>query len=258
MEASRELYIALANIKMNPEDNVDFEHALTLLEQRRFLEAIEAFPDVVAIAPELTGAYGNRGLAYLNLGLEEEAIRDFERVLELDPEDAMGYAMLAEISRFRGAPEETLRLVVEALELDKNEPQSYYIRGWLFAKAGQYEEAAEDLARFLELIDDNEDVAALYKACMVLADPHPCDEFGQELDSQEKVDLFLGRLGWCFTIAPDPDYEEHGLPCLYAHCIRNCPPLSPETPGGCPVFGYACPGDCEQVAWCAEHPRFFE
>ncbi len=113
MEASRELYIALANIKMNPEDNVDFEHALTLLEQRRFLEAIEAFPDVVAIAPELTGAYGNRGLAYLNLGLEEEAIRDFERVLELDPEDAMGYAMLAEISRFRGAPEETLRLVVE-------------------------------------------------------------------------------------------------------------------------------------------------
>jgi hypothetical protein len=56
----------------------------------------------------------------------------------------------------------------------------------------------------------------------------------------------------------NPDFEEHGLPCLYAHCIRNCPPLSPETPDGCPAFGYACPGGRDQVRWCRDNPRFFD
>lgn len=243
---------------MEAKEDKRFEAALALLEERRFFEAVEAFSDLVAHSPDLTGAYGNRGLAYLNLGLDEQARSDFETVLQLDPGDAMGYSMLAELSRFRENPEYTLEQVTRALALNPDEPQAHFIRGWLFAKAGQYEMAEEDLSRYLDLTGENEDVAVLREACALLAADVPQDEDGSPLETPEQVDRFLGNRGWSFDYSENAEFEEQGLPCPYAHCIRNRPPLSPETPDGCPVFEYACPGQHDQVAWCREHPRLFD
>lgn len=235
-----------------------FEAALALLEERRYVEAIDAFSELVVLAPDMTGAYGNRGLAYLNLGLEDAARSDFETVLQLDPDDAMGHSMLAEITRYSGSPEETLEHVNMALECDPDEPQALFIRGWLFARAGQYEMAAEDLERYLELTPDrdNLDVADFREACAFLADDDPRYDTGDPVDSDEKRSVYLGRWGWSFDYAPNPDYEELNLPCQYAHCIRNRPPLAAGTVEGCPLFGFSCPGGGEQVDWCTENPPF--
>ncbi len=237
-----------------------FEAALALLEERRFMEAVDAFSELVALSPDMTGAYGNRGLAYLNLGRDEEAKSDFETVLQLDPEDAMGHSMLAEICRFHGDLRQTLRHVSEALDIAPDEPQAYFIRGWLFARAGQYDMAVEDLDRHLQLTDINEhgEVREFAEACRVLAGDDPRDENGGELRGREVVNAYLGRFGWSFDYAANPDYYEQDLPCLYAHCIRNRAPLSSETAEGCPAFGYSCPGGAEQVAWCREHPPLFD
>jgi tetratricopeptide (TPR) repeat protein len=257
--AFREGYLTtLGEAPGNAAENRRFEEALALLEERRFTEAAESFSDMIALSPDLPGAYGNRGLCYLNLGLDNEARSDFETVLRLDPDDAMGYSMLADISRFRDDPEETLGLITRALELDPDDPQAHFIRGWLFAKAGQYNMAAEDLGRFLELAGENDDVKDLYEACVVLASDCPRDAEGGALDTPEKADLFLGLRGWSFSFSKNPFFEELGLACLYAHCVRNRPPLSPETPEGCPVFGCSCPGRREQVDWCRGHPHLFE
>lgn len=240
--------------------NKRFEAALSLLEERRFFEAVDAFSELVALSPDMTGAYGNRGLAYLNLGQDEAARSDFETVIQLDPSDAMGHSMLAEVSRFHGSMEDTLFHVTAAMDLNPEEPQAHFIRGWLFAKAGQFDMAAEDLERYMELAGDREnaDIMEFFDACEVLADPNPLDESGEPLDSREKMNVYLGLRGWSFDCQENPDYEIQGLPCPYAHCIRNRPPLSPETPDGCPVFGYACPGCREQVTWCREHPPHFD
>lgn len=237
-----------------------FEAALALLEERRFAEAIEAFSELVALSPDMTGAYGNRGLAYLNLGLEEEAKNDFETVLQLDPEDAMGHSMLAELARFHGSPEDALIHINNALEINPDEPQALFIRGWLFARAGQYDMAVVDLQRHLELTSDgdNSDVQDFHGACLVLAEDNPKDDLGQPIDTPGKADAFLGLHGWSFSYVENPDYEENCLPCPFAHCIRNRPPLSPETRGGCPVFGYSCPGGREQAGWCREHPPLLD
>ncbi len=237
-----------------------FADALALLEERRFLEAVDAFSELVALAPDMTGAYGNRGLAYLNLGREDQARSDFETVLQLDPDDPMGHSMLAEISRFHGAPEDTLRYVNSALDLDPDEPQAHFIRGWLFAKAGQYDMAADDLKRHLDLVEDREesDVLDFYDACRVLGGDAPRDENGAPIEGRERCNLYLGARGWSFDYAENPDFEEHGLPCPYAHCIRNRPPLAAEAAEGCAVFGYSCPGGVEQTAWCREHPPYID
>ena len=237
-----------------------FEEALNLLEERRFLEAVDAFSELVALAPDMTGAYGNRGLAYLNLGMEEKARSDFETVLQLNPEDAMGHSMLAEVARFHGTPEETLCHVAAALELCEDEPQAYFIRGWLFAKSGQYEQAAEDLARFMELTKehDNVDVGDLHAVCHMLAADEPVDDDGQPMDSREKAEALFRSRGWSFDYGPNAYFEEEEQPCRYGHCIRNRPPLAAEADEGCPVFGYSCPGGYEQVAWCRNHPPFVD
>lgn len=243
---------------MDSEGTRLFEAALELLEERRFVEAVDAFSELVILSPEMIGAYGNRGLAYLNLGLDEEARNDFETVLQLDPEDAMGHSMLAEVGRFVDEPEVTLERICQALELNPDEPQAHFIRGWLFAKAGQYEAAAEDLTRFLEIAGDNEDIADFRDACLLLSGEDPKDESDMRLNTPEKADAYLGGRGWSYNYSKNAEYEDQGLPCPYAHCIRNRPPLSPETPEGCPVFGYSCPGHREQVRWCRDHPGMFE
>lgn len=237
-----------------------FADALALLEERRFFEAVDAFSELVALSPDMTGAYGNRGLAYLNLGLEDQARSDFETVLQLDPGDPMGHSMLAEIARFHGSLEECLSHVAQAIEMDPSEPQAYFIRGWLFARAGQYDMAAEDLKRHLELVEDrtNTDVGDFHEACRALASDDPRDEAGNPLDTKEKRSAFLGVRGWSFDFAENRDFGQDGLPCAYAHCIRNRPPLALETDEGCPVFGYSCPGGAEQVAWCGDHPPILD
>lgn len=232
---------------MDANSNTRFDAALDLLERRLFREAVEAFSDLVAFCPEFTGAYGNRGLAFLNLGLVEEARKDFEFVMMLDPDDAMARSMLAELARHHGTPEETLFHVVGALELDPEESQALFVRGWLFAKAGQYEEAAEDLSRHLELTGGNESVGNLLEACRTLS-----------ADAGADAEDCLGRIGWAFTVAENPEYREQGLLCPYAHCIRNSPPLSSENRNGCPVFGQECPGGPDQVVWCVRHRGDFD
>ncbi|MDR1520819.1 MAG: tetratricopeptide repeat protein [Planctomycetota bacterium] len=240
---------------MDATENRRFEEALALLEERRYGEAVESFSAVIALSPDMAGAYGNRGLCYLNLGLDDQARNDFETVVQLDPDDAMGYSMLADLARFQGGPEDVLRQINLALARNPDEPQAHFLRGWLFARAGQYDLAAEDLGRFLELAGENDDVKDFYDACTVLASDNPPIA---ELAASGKADDYLGLRGWSFDHSENRDYEEQGLPCPYAHCIRNCRPLSPETPEGCPIFGNACPGRHKQVDWCREHPQMFD
>ena len=243
---------------MEMEENSRFEQALTLLEERRYFEAAESFSDVIALSPDMTGAYGNRGLCYFNLGMDDRARSDFETVLQLDPDDAMGHSMLADMAHFRGDPEEALEQATFALERNPDEPQALFIRGWLFARARQYEMAAMDLSRFLELAGDSPEVEDFRDACAKLAEDDPRDASGKGINTPEEADAFLGLCGWSFDFSENREYEAQGLTCAYAHCIRTCPPLSPEMPDGCPVFGNACPGGSDRVAWSREHPQLFE
>jgi len=96
----------------------------------------------------------NRGVDYLNMGLEEEAIREFREALEQkhDYPDAhyglgMSYLELDE-------PEEALKHLKEALKLDPNDPTYLWACGLAFYELGRYEEAAECLEKSYRLLPD--------------------------------------------------------------------------------------------------------
>ncbi|RKY57290.1 MAG: hypothetical protein DRP94_09250 [Candidatus Latescibacterota bacterium] len=96
----------------------------------------------------------NRGVDYLNMGLEEEAIREFQEALKQkhDYPDAhyglgMSYLELDE-------PEEALKHLKEALKLDPDDPKYLWACGLAFYELGRYEEAAECLEKSYRLRPD--------------------------------------------------------------------------------------------------------
>ncbi len=231
-----------------------FEEARQLLEEQRYEDAVQAFSDFITLVPESEGAYGNRGLAHMHLGDDNQAIQDFEMVLRLNQDDAMGYAMLAEALRNQGRWAEALAAAVNAMERDDEVPEAYFVRGWLFARAGQYAPACEDLERFVEQIDEPGEGEDLLDACRTLAEPGAVDDEGQPLDDPPERERFLRELGLSFDFDYNVDYEGDELFCPYAHCIRNMPRRALEAAPACPLTGHECPGGAEQADVCREYP----
>jgi tetratricopeptide (TPR) repeat protein len=60
------------------------ERGLKLNKAKQFDEAVNAFAQVIAARPDNVDAYLNRGIAYMNLGFNGQAIADFNKVVELD------------------------------------------------------------------------------------------------------------------------------------------------------------------------------
>jgi len=239
-----------------PKDECDllFEEARQLLDEQHHAQAIEAFTEFIALVPESEGAYGNRGLAYMNFGDDERAIQDFEMVLSLNQDDAMGHAMLGEALKNKGRHEDALQAAVTALDLDEETPEAYYVRGWLFAKAGQYSQAAEDLQRYVDLVEEPGEIADLLEACQILSRHDPVDEEGYPLSDPRDREQYLGEMGLSFDFRYNSEHEEQELFCPYAHCIRNMPRRGPDAPPVCPVTGFECPGGADQAETCRENP----
>ncbi|MBI3725639.1 protein kinase [bacterium] len=61
------------------------EAGRTLVQQRRYPEAVAAFDRSIALDPELSEAYYERGTCYLKIGNFVPGILDFSRALELNP-----------------------------------------------------------------------------------------------------------------------------------------------------------------------------
>lgn len=231
-----------------------FEQARRLLDEQRYGEAVEAFSNFLALYPDSEGAYGNRGLAQLNLGQDRQALADFESVISLNPDDAMGHAMAAEALRYLGRPAEALANLAKALELNQQEPMIYFTRAWLFFYAGQYACATDDLEKFTELSDSPDEIEDLLDICRVLRNPLARAEDGRPLDSEESREDYLRQNGYSLDLHPDSEYEASGRFCTYAHCVRTMPRRSPESGNACPVTGYECPGGTTQAAQCQTHP----
>ncbi len=68
-----------------------YKGANQLLLQRRLIEAIEIYKEVVKIEPDFFEAYSNLGVCYKNLNRLKEAREAFEYALKLKPDSAVAH-----------------------------------------------------------------------------------------------------------------------------------------------------------------------
>lgn len=97
-----------------------YEHirARELLEDGRFLEAIELLESISEEHPDFLAARNNLALAYYYIGLADEAKQSIEMVLERDPVNLHALCNLAIFYHYEGRQDELEQLVPVLVKLD--------------------------------------------------------------------------------------------------------------------------------------------
>ncbi|MCK4473035.1 MAG: tetratricopeptide repeat protein, partial [Anaerolineae bacterium] len=94
---------------------------------------------------------GQRGLAYLLMARNEEALADFDRAIELKADNAWAIAHRGETYRQMGQYEEALTCFNWATRLDAEYTWAIVLRGEIHRQMGSYEAALKDFDRAIEL-----------------------------------------------------------------------------------------------------------
>jgi hypothetical protein len=125
------------------------QSAFTLLEEKKFDEAIAAFSEMVAEDANSVSSLSSRAFAYVRAGLFSEAIADFEVVLNLSPDDSGAMLYLADLLATAPAPESrdgrrALQLFREVLpSIQKSQPGAETVAWTLSIEAAAHAELGD-------------------------------------------------------------------------------------------------------------------
>ena len=124
-----------------------FNRGLAHLESGRLEAAIRDFTESLG-RREDPEAYYNRAMAWLELGDPEQALADLDAALRLDPEDAEAWNMRAIVEAERGNYERALRDIERAIE--RGHPSGFVNRATILERAGRLREALASLDQAME------------------------------------------------------------------------------------------------------------
>jgi tetratricopeptide (TPR) repeat protein len=121
---------------------------------------ITLWTDCVDKSPAKPRVYLQRGLAYHQQGMLDEAMHDYETVLRLKPDDWAAWSNIAAILGARGQYDKAIATYTRAIEVSKGMGVEVYLnRANLYSKRGLFAEAIQDLDTFIR---DRPDVAEAY------------------------------------------------------------------------------------------------
>lgn len=131
---------------------------MSLAQENKIDEAVEAFRKAVELKPDLAEAHINLGLLFFRQGKADEAEKALLKALELKPEEPKTKEALANIyfEKAKGLLQQDK--VDEALETLKlsygynpNDPYTNYLLGYAYTQKGLKEEAIKSFEAFLQL-----------------------------------------------------------------------------------------------------------
>ena len=160
------------------------------MNQGNYEEAIADFNHSIALAPDFTEAYCNRGGAKASQEDHGGAMADFDRAIALNPDYAAAYYNrgLSKVTQrnYSGAVEDWNR----AIALNSEYPEAYLARGNAKASQGNYGEAITDYDHAIGL---NPDFTLAY-ANRGLTKVQIADYDGATEDYDQAVTLGIGAL----------------------------------------------------------------
>jgi tetratricopeptide (TPR) repeat protein len=115
--------------------------------------AIEAYTEAIALKPEEIMAYANRGIAYIELHMHDEAIDDYNAVIAMNPDDSEAYNNRGWAYLHKGLFDPAIRDCTKALTMDPNMATAYHTRGMAYKGKGMLARAKSDFQKSCELGD---------------------------------------------------------------------------------------------------------
>ncbi|HWR58875.1 MAG TPA: tetratricopeptide repeat protein [Thermodesulfovibrionales bacterium] len=143
-------------------------------------EAIADYTKAIELNPVYATAYYNRGVAYANKKQFDEAVSDFNKVIELSPGDSTAYVGRATAYANKDQFDEAISDYSKAIELDPNDSTAYHNRALAYAGKKQPEEAVADLSKAVELS---------------VSTPSPAAPEGQPAAEQSRKAMYHVQLG---------------------------------------------------------------
>lgn len=128
-----------------------FYSILTIRQNNYWREPIAFYKRALQHAPHSLRAYNNLGVAYVNIGKNEEAIASFKKALEINPDDAKIYYNLGNTYKIIGKYEEAIAFYNSAIAITPNDITVYNNLGNAYVDIGKYEEAIGAYKRALKI-----------------------------------------------------------------------------------------------------------
>ena len=143
-------------IKKKPTSELYYLRAILYANKKEYQSSLADFDRAIELDPSQAYLYKELGLVCYNLGYYVRAIEELSRAIELDPNNTRLY-IIRGISHFvKNNRPEALDDLNKYLELSSdNNPYLYNMRGTLNFDLGQYKEAANDYATFIESLGDS-------------------------------------------------------------------------------------------------------
>jgi tetratricopeptide (TPR) repeat protein/V8-like Glu-specific endopeptidase len=126
----------------------------------RFEAAISLYDQALAIDPNNSNAYAERGEAYLGIVTDsgqqynndnQRALSDFNRAIEINPNNALAYARRGYLNILEDKEAEGLRDLEQALLLEPGNAEIYMTFGDSYNYLGRYEQAIENYSKAIEV-----------------------------------------------------------------------------------------------------------
>ena len=135
-----------------------FQNGVSLAQENKIDEAVEAFRKAVELKPDLAEAYINLGLLFFRQDKTDEAEKALLKALELKPEDPKIKQALADVyfEKAKGLlQQDKIDEALETLKLsygyNPNDPYTNYLLGYAYSQKGLKEEAIKSFEAFLQL-----------------------------------------------------------------------------------------------------------
>ncbi|HNQ68867.1 MAG TPA: tetratricopeptide repeat protein [Bacteroidales bacterium] len=124
---------------------------LTYQRNKVWLDDITLWTDVINKSPNKARPYGNRGIAYDNLGNWELALQDYNKAIEINPDYAIAYSNRGLIFGKLGDYDNAISDFSEALRVNPNYVLARWNRGVTYSILQKWEEAIEDYNVVIEI-----------------------------------------------------------------------------------------------------------
>ena len=131
-------------------------HAMELVKQGAYPQAIEEFTKAIEASPKDSRLYVDRGGVYLS-GLQKfpEATADFTKAIELSPKDAGAYSLRGAALVEQNQIDAAMTDLNKALEMKPDDSRTLERRGLAYYKQKNYEAALADYNKALEKTPDS-------------------------------------------------------------------------------------------------------
>lgn len=134
---------------IDPAAQKKYNDAISALEGRNYSEAYDLFTSAIAIAPEFTKAYINRGYSLVNLNRKVEAKEDYLKAVSIDKTLHAVFYELGVLSAENDSIKDAINFLEKAIALQPNEKSYRYQLGVYHFLNASYEQAIECFSKVI-------------------------------------------------------------------------------------------------------------